>query len=108
MARGLYPAGGGILKTYEQVDPAVRDRLRILWKSRPYAPHPIAVHRRVPKVVVQRVLAALLAMADDSNGAQLLKEAGFKGFVSAKDSDYDDIRALQVRIGQSGTEPKDK
>ena len=106
VARGLYPAGGGVVKTYEQVDPLVRARLRILWKSRPYAPHPVAVHPRVPKEVAQRVEAALLAMADDPQGAVLLKEAGFKGFVAAKDSDYGDIRKLLGGRGRSGPLPK--
>jgi phosphonate transport system substrate-binding protein len=108
VARGLYPAGGGNTKTYEQVDPMVRDQLRILWKSRPYTPHPIAVHPRVPREVAQRVIAALLAMADDSQGAVLLKEAGFKGFVAAQDSDYEDIRKLLAGVSQSGTAGKIK
>lgn len=108
VARGLYPAGGGIVKTYEQVDPLVRDQLRILWKSRPYTPHPIAVHPRVPGEVAQRAVAALLAMADDPQGAVLLEEAGFKGFVSAKDSDYEDIRKLQHSIHPSGMAPQEK
>ena len=108
VARGLYPAGGGALKTYEQIDPVVRDQLRILWRSQPYTPHPIAVHPRVPKAVAQRVVAALLAMADDPQGAVLLKQAGFKGFVTAKDSDYEDIRKLRVGIGQSGIITKAK
>lgn len=98
VARGLYPAGGGIIKTFNQADPAVRDQLRILWKSDPYTPHPIAVHPRVPKEVTQRVLAALLSMTDDPEGAALLKNAGFKGFMAAKDSDYEDIRHLYGKI----------
>lgn len=108
VARGLYPAGGGVVKTYEQVDPLVREQLRILWKSRPYTPHPIAAHPRVPKEVAQRVAAALLAMAEDAQGAVLLKQAGFKGFVAAKDSDYEDIRKLQLSIGHSGMAPMEK
>lgn len=108
VARGLYPAGGGAVKTYEQVDPLVRDRLRILWKSRPYTTHPIAVHPRVTREVAQRVVAALLAMADDPQGAVLLEQAGFKGFVAARDSDYEDIRKLRLSIGRSGTQPKEK
>lgn len=102
VAQGLYPAGGGIVKTYEQMDPAVRDQLRILWKTPSYTPHPIAVHPRVMRQVVQRVAAALLGMAADPQGAAILNSAGLKGFVAAKDGDYDDIRALSVHIEQGG------
>ncbi len=106
VAFGLYPAGGGIVKTYDAVDPAVRDQLRILWKSAPYTSHPVAVNGRVPKQVTQRVVAALLAMANDPKGAQLLAAAGYKGFVAANDSDYDDIRKLADSLGKSGLDLK--
>lgn len=103
VAQGLYPAGGGIVKTFENVEPAVRDKLRILWKSQAYTAHPVAVHPRVPPHVAQRVQDALMAMEKDPEGAKMLRLANFKGFVSARDSDYDDIRALDVNISQSGT-----
>lgn len=108
VALGLYPAGGGIVKTYDAVDPAVHAQLRILWKSAPYTSHPVAVHTRVPKQVTQRVVAALLAMADDPKGAELLAAAGYKGFVAAHDSDYNDIRKLEGSISKSGLDKKEK
>lgn len=108
VARGLYPAGGGNAKTYEQVDPAVRAQLRILWKSQPYTPHPIAVHPRIPREVAQRVIAVLLAMANDSQGRVLLKEAGFNGFMVAEDRDYDDMRKLLTGINPTGMAGKVK
>ena len=108
VARGLYPAGGGNAKTYEQVDPAVRAQLRILWKSQPYTSHPIAVHPRIPKEVAQRVRAALLAMANDNQGVVLLKEAGFNGFMLAEDRDYDDVRKLLMGINPTATTGKVK
>lgn len=102
VAQGLYPAGGGIVKTFENVEPAVQDKLRILWKSQAYTAHPVAAHPRVPPHVAQRVLDALAAMEKDPEGLAMLKLANFKGFVAARDSDYDDIRALNVNINQSG------
>jgi len=102
VAHGLYPAGGGIIKTFENVEPAVRDQLRILWTSQAYTAHPVAAHPRIPPHVAQRVLDALMAMEKDPEGQAMLKMTNFKGFVPAKDSDYDDIRALNVNISQSG------
>lgn len=108
VALGLYPAGGGILKTYNQVDAPVRDKLRILWTTPSYTSHPVAVHQRVPGEVTRRVVAALIAMDKDAQGARLLAAAGYKGFVAAQDRDYADIRALKISIGKSGVVPKSK
>lgn len=102
VAQGLYPAGGGIVKTYEQVDPAVREQLRILWKTQTYTPHPVAVHPRISRQVVMRVTDAMVGMANDPQGAAILKLSGINGFIAAKDGDYDDIRALNMDIGSGG------
>lgn len=102
VAQGLYPAGGGIVKTYEQADPAVRDQLRILWKTPSFTPHPVAAHQRLPRHIVQRVRKALTDMASDPQGAAILKSSGLKGFIATGDGDYHDIRTLNVNIMRGG------
>ena len=52
--------------------------------------------------------AALLAMAHDSQGVVLLKEAGFNGFMVAEDRDYDDVRKLLTGINPTGMAGKVK
>jgi phosphate/phosphite/phosphonate ABC transporter binding protein len=47
VTKGMFPAGGGIARTFENLEPSVRDQLRILWSTRPYTPHAIAAHPRV-------------------------------------------------------------
>lgn len=94
VAKGLYPAGGGVVKTLEKTDPLVRDQLRVLWTSPPYTPHPIATHIRTPQPVIDKVFAAMATMHLDPQGKILLEGLKFKGIESAEDHEYEAIRAL--------------
>ncbi len=98
VAKGLYPAGGGVIRTFKNVDPAISSQLRILWTTQPYTPHAIAAHPRVPPAVVQRVQQAMVAMQQDPRGRTLLKSVKFKGIVPAQDADWSDVRALGIHL----------
>jgi phosphonate transport system substrate-binding protein len=74
---------------------------RVLWSSEEYLNIPIVAHPRVPQEKVAAVRAALLRMAHDPVGLQILtasaaliKLAPPYGFVAATDSDYDNIRTF--------------
>lgn len=97
VARGLYPAGGGIVRTFEMLDEAERKQLRVLWSTPAYTPHAFASHPRVPKAVLAKVQEAMLAMTDDPVGQKMLKLVGLKGLETAVDGDWDDIRQLHIR-----------
>ncbi|QKT04054.1 phosphate/phosphite/phosphonate ABC transporter substrate-binding protein [Ectothiorhodospiraceae bacterium 2226] len=98
VARGLFPAGGGIRRTYEALDPEVSGRLRVLWSSPPLTPHPVVVHPRVEAEAVDALRAALLQMGSDPGGRAILKTLGFQHFEPAEDADYDDVRALDLAL----------
>ncbi len=89
-------AGGGVKRTYKVLDKAFSSKLRILWTTKAYTPHAIAVHKRVPADVVARVKLALKTLQATPSGRQLLKSIKLKGFVSANNSDWDDVRALNI------------
>jgi phosphonate transport system substrate-binding protein len=98
VAKGLYPAGGGVVRTFNSLDPDIRGQLRILWKTKGYTPHAFAAHPRVSADFVERLTQAMLAMDKDEEGRVLLKSLSTKGFESATDSDWDDVRALGVSL----------
>lgn len=100
VARGMYAAGGGVVRTFELTPPEARKQLRVLWSTPGYTPHPFAAHKRVPKEVMTRLQAAMFAMGGDDAGRAALKGVGFKGIVPAWDADYDDLRALDVTISE--------
>lgn len=98
VAQGLYPAGGGVTRTFENLDPALRDRLRVLWTTQGYTPHAIAAHPRVPAATVERLRDAMLGLDSDPAGKAVLEGIGFKGIAPAQDADYNDVRALHIEL----------
>ena len=101
VAKGIYPAGAGVVRTFDTMPVATRDQLRILWTTPGYSPHPFAAHSRVPKALVERLRAAMVAMDQDPQGKLLLdKIAFFKGISAAHDADYSDTRALKITISE--------
>ena len=98
VAKGLFPAGGGVLRTFNGVAPEVRERLRVLWQTDPYTPHAIAAHPRVASQRLDRLLAAMTTLADDPVGRGLLQPLALKGLEPAADGDWDDVRALGIDL----------
>ncbi|MGF1525914.1 MAG: phosphate/phosphite/phosphonate ABC transporter substrate-binding protein [Candidatus Competibacterales bacterium] len=97
VARGLYPAGGGIRRTFDTVAWDVRSQLRTLWTTPGYTPHAFAAHPRVPHGWVETLTAAMVAVDGAGNGGQdLLRPLGMAGFRAADNGDWDDIRALEI------------
>jgi len=94
--RGFFNAGGGIIRTLNGVDDNTRSALRILWESEGYTPHAIATHPRITDARREALLKALLTLSMDEDNKQLLKNIGFKGFMSSVDEDWDDVRALGI------------
>ncbi len=102
VSRGLLPAGGGIVRTFNKTDPAVRDSLRVLWTSQGYTPHAFAAHPDLPPSVRHKMAAALVGIADTEYGAGLLTDMGFNGIQLADDATWNDVRDLDIRNLDSG------
>ncbi len=100
VAAGLMAAGGGVTRTWNALDPEVRTQLRIIHETDGFTPHAIAAHGSVEPVLAQKIQAALVNMA--STHPDLVLGVGMKGFVSAKDSDWDDVRSLGMDREKTG------
>lgn len=98
VARGFFAAGGGVMRTFNTAPPEVRDQLRVLWTTPGYTPHAIAVHPRVSSETLVKLKQALLGMGDDPEGTALLKTINFTGIVLAENADWDDVRALNIKL----------
>ena len=92
VAKQLCVAGGGIQRTLRALEPEVRERVKILWSSPRYTPHAFAVHPRVDAALAQRVQTALVNLAQHAPGT--LETAALGALVTAEDSAWDDVRAL--------------
>jgi phosphonate transport system substrate-binding protein len=98
VAKGLYPAGGGVVRTFNNLSPEIRDRLRILWITDGYTPHAIASHPNISNRTSLLLQSALVAMEQSTEGRQLLNNIKIKGFEAATNRDWDDVRALRIDL----------
>jgi phosphonate transport system substrate-binding protein len=98
VAKGLYPAGGGVVRTLDGLEPELKAQLRILWTTKGYTPHAFAAHPRLPPEAVQRLVRAMQGASEDEEGRELLAALNMQGFEQAEDSDWDDVRALGIDL----------
>jgi phosphonate transport system substrate-binding protein len=94
VAMGLYPAGGGIERTFDLVEPETKSQLKILWKTKGYTPHAIAAHPRINASQRRQIQSAFLNLNNTEEGKELLAALQFSGIDSASDADWNDVRAL--------------
>ena len=98
VASDRYKAGGGIIRTLSISKNNIKTRLKVFWESKGYSPHAIATHPSVSKESRKALSLAAINMHKDPKGKLLLKENAFNAFIAAKDSDWEDIRALKISV----------
>ncbi|WP_434354773.1 phosphate/phosphite/phosphonate ABC transporter substrate-binding protein [Parasalinivibrio latis] len=98
VAKGLMPAGGGVKRTLGKTSPEIREQLRVLWTTKGYTPHAIAVHPRVTPEVSTNIQKAIALLDSYPEGTDLLESIGIKGFENASNSDWDDVRELDINL----------
>lgn len=99
VAKGLFPAGGGVMRTFNNTAPEVKEQLKVLWTTNPYTPHAIAAHPKMPSELVSKIQEAFISMNETEEGKQLLKTLKVKkGLIKAEDSDWDDVRGLGIDL----------
>lgn len=90
--KGLYPAGGSIMRIFGALEKDRRDQFNVLWKSDPQPPFAYAAHPRVKGVDLARFKEAFVNLSKDAEGRLLLNSINIKEILSAKDSDFDAMR----------------
>jgi len=97
IANGFFVAGGGVLRTYKNADPSIRKQLRIFWETPSYTPHAIAVLPKIHHTTRTKIINAMINMSNTPAGLRLLKRLNFTGIEKAKDSDWNDVRSLDIK-----------
>ena len=78
------------------MDPEIRNQLRILWTTKGYTPHAIAVHPSIKAEDARKLQQALVAMEQQAASKPLLDNIKIKGFEQAVDAEWNDIRDLKL------------
>lgn len=98
VARGFFPAGGGVMRTFNAMQEEVREQLVPIWTTKGYTPHAIAAHPGIEPEVVKLVQEFFVELANTPEGNKLLEPLKIKGFTEAKNRDWDDVRALHINL----------
>ncbi len=99
VAKGIFPAGGGVKRTLNNTSPKIREQLKVLWTSEAYTPHAIAAHPNVEDSVYDVIQQSFVAMHSSTKGKSLLESLKIKhALIAAKNSDWDDIRGLGLDL----------
>lgn len=101
VANGTCGAGGGVRRTLDLMAPAVRERLQVAWESHPLPNHVIAVARRVPASLRERIAQALLDISENPATRPLLAQAGLTRLTPVDDSHYAIILTSPRRTAQN-------
>lgn len=97
---GLMPAGGGVLRTLNSISADMRDQLRIIYRTEGYTPHAIAAHADLPEALRSEIQNMLMQISESA--PDLTKSVGMKGFETASDTHWDDVRGLELGSSETG------
>lgn len=94
---GTVAGGGGVNLTLARERPETRNELRVLYETPGTSPHPLCAHPRIPGALQQRVIEAVLRMAEDDDGLAALKLIDIPQPVRASYArDYQSLEKLQL------------
>lgn len=98
VANGLYRAGGGIVRTFNNLDERVRDQLKILLETQEFTPHAFAVLPTVESDVVEKIQRTMVQESHNDASRKYFRQVRLQGIEVAKDQDWDDVRALNIKL----------
>lgn len=88
VALGQTEAGGGVLSTLQQQPPEVREKLRVIYKTRGIPPHPLSAHARVSEKDREALQRAWLKLAQTRAGRQLMARIPMRQPIRASLDEY--------------------
>jgi len=95
---GHADAAGGVPRSFNALDPALRDKLAVLARTEELAPQPFAVHPRLFRGTVTQIQRALLKLNWTPEGRDILSSIQYKEIVVSNDLDYDIHRDVAARL----------
>lgn len=94
--RGLTVAGGGVQKTLEQQSEAVKRNIKVIYKTKSFAPHPFATHPRVAESHIKLVKKAFIEMGKSAESVMLLSKVPITRIGEANMTDYQPLKNLNL------------
>ncbi len=98
VADGMFDAGGGIIRTFGASSDETKNQLNVLHITQGFTPDAVASHPSVSEETMQKIVQAFIELSDTKKGRAALTTLNIKGFKAAKDSDWDDVRSLNISV----------
>ena len=95
---GHAAAAGGVPRSFNALDPALREKLSVLARTEEVAPQPFAVHPRLFRDTVTQIQRALVKLNWTPEGRDILSSIQYKEIVVSNDVDYDIHRDVAARL----------
>lgn len=100
---GDAPAGGGINNTFDRETPAVKDKLRILYRTKDYTSHPFSANPRIAPATRDAVARAFVQLGQTESGQAMLDRAQMPVPRRVTYADYAPLEKLKLeRFVQRG------
>jgi phosphonate transport system substrate-binding protein len=94
IARGIGDVGGGVQRTFMNFDQAKdKDKLHIIYTTKPYPSHPFAFKYCMLKTAQDKIIDALLTMP-----STLRMSLSMTKMITTLDAEYDAIRDLEKKL----------
>ncbi|MEM7213693.1 MAG: PhnD/SsuA/transferrin family substrate-binding protein, partial [Pseudomonadota bacterium] len=77
-----------------------RSQLRVIYRTEGYTPHAIAARGDLPESLQLEIQDQLMQIS--ANAPDLIKSVGMKGFETASDENWDDVRGLELGARETG------
>ena len=87
-----------MIRTFKNTTPDIRKQLKVFWTSKGYTPHAFAAHPNVDRQLRQKIQDAFVNLQDTDQGKKLLESIKIKGVTQALDSDWNDVRGLDIHL----------
>ena len=88
VVKGLVEAGGGVERTLQEQEGAIRDALKVIYATRPVPSHPVAAHPRVTGLDAEKGRRAFIEMEAAPEGRELLAKIPMNHPIAAVFQDY--------------------
>lgn len=98
VANGTADAGAVASYIFEELEPAIQSKLRVLDRSEPIPFGPVVARSGLGAPLLAELRVFFLSLDKTENGQALLREARLSGFTAASDEHYAPIRALVRRF----------
>lgn len=76
------------MSTFLAQKPGIREKLKIVFRTRSVIPHPTTAHPRAPKHHVRKIKAAFLALGKTREGREMLSKIPINKIIFSSRAEY--------------------